>query len=127
MGSETQAQLAVQVAHDKNNVYFLLSRTDETVGEGDGIKLAVNGSKTVTVNADGSFTAGDHSGKGAVTVHEGEGALFELAVPKSALGIAGAASFTLCPTLIETVDGKTVTDTLTNGATVGYHPRVVLN
>ncbi len=126
VGSETQAQIAVQVAHDKDNVYFLLSRLDATAENGDSITLLLNGSVTVTVGADGSYTVGTHSGTGVAVSHEGVGTLIELAVPKDVLGLVGKTAFTLCPTLTEVENGKAVTDTFANAARTAYHPKVVL-
>lgn len=127
IGSETQAQLAVQVAHDKDNVYFLLSRLDATAEDGDSVILLLNGTVTVTVSSDGSYTVGSHSGDGVAVSHEGEGTLIELAIPKDVLGLVDKNAFTLCPTLIEQQEGTAVTDTFANAATAAYHPSVILD
>ncbi len=126
VGSESQAQLTVQTAHDKDNIYFLLSRLDETLTDGDSASLCINGTITVQIATDGSFTVGTYSGKGVSSIHEGEGILTELAIPKSVLGLKTATSFTLVPTLINADGGDAITDTFANADNTAYHPHVVL-
>ena len=125
VGSETQAQLAVQVAHDKDNVYFLLSRLDEELTDGDSVSLVLNGSITVAIGTDGGYTVGAYSGDG-VSVRHAEGVLTELAIPKKVLGLQTADSFTLTPALINKDGDSLVTDKLAHADTPARHPRVVL-
>jgi len=120
VGSESQAQLSVQTAHDKDNVYFLLSRFDEVLTSGDNVILHV-GDCVVTVLLDGSYTVGSVSGKGAAKLHGSiddntdtdEGVLIELAIPKTALGLATADSFRFAPVLTNADGSDAITDTLT--------------
>ena len=58
-----------------------------------------------------------------------EGMLIEVAVPKSAVGLAGADSFRVSPVLVnKDQSGSTVTDTMTVSTTdTTYWPSVVLD
>ena len=137
IGSESQAQLAVQTAHDKDNVYFLLSRMDTMLTSGDNVILHIDGDCVVTVALDGSYTVGNVSGKGVAKVHgtigdntdTDEGVLIELAIPKTALGLTNATSFALAPILTNVDDGDAITDTLTHADldTTARWPVVVLD
>ena len=121
VGSETQAQIAVQVAHDSENLYFLVSRLDEYLTEGDTvtlnvgvgasnfyrIKVGLSGLQAVEYVEGGTTKQTVSGGKAVVTVFgtvedakdKDMGASMEISVPKAALGIAGATSVTLSPSL----------------------------
>ncbi len=121
IGSETQAQITVQTAHDAENVYFLINRLDEYLTEGDTVTLniAVGASNyyRVKVGLDGDmkieYVEGGatkktvDSGKAAVKLfgtlgddaEKDKGAVIELSIPKADIGLANAASFKLSPAL----------------------------
>lgn len=111
VGSQTQAQVTLQAAHDAENVYFLLSRLDGYLTDGDTVTVCIADGKTsdyrITVDSRGNVT-GVHvenavaketfAAKAAVTVLGTEndnsntdaGVLYEVAVPKALLGLDGA-------------------------------------
>ena len=148
VGSESQAQLSVQVAHDKNNVYFLLSRIDSMLNTGDNasikiaadngayyrIDIALTGAYTVTYCENGNETAVT-KGSAAFKIHgtvnnnkyADTGVLTEFAIAKSDLKLENASSFKIMPSLINIDDGETITDTLSIADTVAYWPTVVLD
>ena len=147
VGSESQAQISVQTAHDKNNVYFLISRFDEMLTTGDNaiLRIAAGDNKyyRVTVSLDGSYSIvlcnggieiAVASGKGVSNVHgtigdntdTDEGVLTELAIPKSTLGLTNATSFAFAPMLTNIDDGNAIVDSLANADTFAYWPKVVL-
>ncbi len=111
VGSETQAQVTLRVAHDAENVYFLLSRLDADLTDGDTVTVCVAADKTCyyRITADGRGAVSGvyvenavekrtFTGRAAVTVHGTEnhagdtdtGVLLEVAVPKTQLGLVGA-------------------------------------
>lgn len=133
VGSESQAQMTVQAAHDKENVYFLVNRLDNDLTDGDSVTLNIGVAKEkyyrVTVALDGALSVcrvenGEKTeipvcGKAEVkifgTVNDStdtdEGAVYEITLPRDAFGISGT-SFKLRPEL-ENKDGDSViTDTL---------------
>ncbi len=121
IGSETQAQIAVQTAHDAENVYFLINRLDAYLTEGDSVTLniAVGASSyyRIKVGIDGivqtEYVEGGATkktvdgGKAVVKLFgtignaddRDEGAVIELSIPKANLGLTGAESFKLSPAL----------------------------
>ncbi len=142
VGSEGQAQMTVQVAHHAENVFFLVNRLDRDITDGDTITLMIGTEKNkysaFTLDTEGIrcfYTFEDGSKKhlqtratiavktfGSVndSTDVDEGILYELAVPKDALGIDGAGSFKICPVLHnvdaggeydDTFDGVELTDT----------------
>ncbi len=111
VGSETQAQVTLRVAHDAENVYFLLSRLDADLTDGDTVTVCVAADKTCyyRITADGRGAVSGvyvenavekrtFTGRAAVTVlgtenHAGDtdtGVLLEVAVPRAQLGLVGA-------------------------------------
>ena len=149
VGSESQAQLSVQVAHDDNNVYFLLSRIDSLLNAGDNasvciaadsntyyrIDISLTGSYTITYcHQNGSETVLS-TGNAAYKLHgmvnnsnsDDIGALFELAIAKSSVGLRTASSFKMLPSLINVDDGPAITDTLYVADDMACWPVVVLD
>ncbi len=133
VGSESQAQMTVQAAHDTENVYFLINRQDHDLTDGDTVILNVGVAKNryyrITVGLDGirSLERFDNGEKTALpacgaadvkifgTVNDSadkdEGAVFEITLPRAVFELNGM-SFKLCPEL-ENKDGDTViNDTL---------------
>ena len=137
IGSDSQAQITLRVAHDDANVYFLVSRLDNCLTSKDLVSVQIaDGAKSyyqVLINMDGS-TAVTKIGttsetistdsKAAVklfgtvdnTADTDEGAVFEIAVPKSLVGLSGKDSFAIRPMLVNADTGAAKMDTLT-GAT----------
>ncbi|MBQ9428631.1 MAG: exo-alpha-sialidase, partial [Clostridia bacterium] len=114
VGSETQAQVTLRAAHDKNNLYFLLSRLDTYLTEGDTVTINIAAGSTsyykLTLWLSGKATLEYYESsakKSSVDLEnvkvvlkgtlgnnddKDEGAVIELALPKSAVGLAGASS-----------------------------------
>ncbi len=116
VGSESQAQAALQVAHDKDNMYFLVNRLDYVVTSNDKAhvyiaasdggyyridvgttkdcvvyKVAKNGTETEVYNAKTAVTR--VSGTLNINaVSNDKGATTEISVPKSVLGLTSATS-----------------------------------
>ena len=151
VGSESQAQITLRTAHDDENVYFLISRLDYDLMSGDTTNICIaDGTSAyyrITVALDGTASISRVKGKTAKDIKADvqvsvklfgtadnssdtdEGALFELAVPKSAVGLGGKTSFQVCPVLInKDKSSSTVTDTLTvDTSDTTYWPSVVLD
>ena len=151
VGSETQAQITHQVAHDKDNVYFLINRLDTHLTNGDTVTLNIGTGKTeyyrIEVGFDGIRTVTYVNGgaetkkevRGTATVTPigtvgnnddiDEGALYEIAIPKDLVGLKGATSFKACPALANQDGMGVICDTLTGvGAFVtDLWPTVVLD
>ena len=130
VGSETQAQIAVQVAHDNNNVHFLISRLDEYLTDGDIVTLSIGISKTsyyrIKIDLSGNvkiehvdggtvkdtFTGGTAVIKLFGTLNQNSdkdtGALTEFSLPKELIGISEAPSFKLSLAL-DNKDGLGIT------------------
>ena len=125
----------MQTAHDDANVYFLVTRLDDYLTEGDNVTLHIAAGKNsyyrVKMAIDGTLTAEFVEG-GAVkqTVNGGKavvktfgtlgddtdkdrGALWELSLPKAAVGLLGATSFKLSPQLSNQDGIGAVSDGLT--------------
>lgn len=134
VGSESQAQITQQVAHDGENLYFLINRLDEYITSGDTVTINVGVDTMkyyrITVTLDGKCTVSYIEGGaekqqisgGTVAVKlygtldsnndKDEGAVIELAIPKTLVGMVGASSFKACPAL-ENQDGVgKISDTL---------------
>ena len=143
VGSESQAQITLQTAHDAENIYFLVCRPDNDLQSGDTALLHIaagdTGYYTVTLDLDGNYSVTKNgsstvlaSGKTVVKTFTApeSGAVIECAVPKSALGLVGAASFKVAPTLVNK-DGTAavISDTLTGISltSTANWPTVVLN
>ncbi len=151
VGSETQAQMTVRTAHDNNNVYFLISRADMYITEGDTVSISIGSSQTsyyrVNVDINGTVdietltngsVKGNVAGGNAVVKVLGtlgnnddkdEGAVIELCVPKALVGLNGAASFKICPSLSNQDGIGSTTDTLTGTSLFSTNrwPSVVLD
>jgi hypothetical protein len=130
VGSESQAQMTVQIAHDRDNVYFLINRLDYDITDGDSVTLyvAVDGRVCrVTVTIDGRVTVFNEKvgestdlGKASVEIFgtlndsrdADEGVLYEISLPKTALGIMGEECFKLRPELTNVDADCNVRDTL---------------
>ncbi len=138
VGSESQAQMTVQAAHDKENVYFLVNRLDYDLTDGDTVILNIGVAKTgyyrVTVGLDGMrsverFENGEETalplcGKAEVKVFgtvndstdKDEGAVYEITLPRELFELNGK-SFKLRPEL-ENKDGDTVINDTLNGVSL---------
>ena len=130
VGSESQAQVTLRTAHDAENVYFLLSRLDTDLCDGDTVTIHLGtddtayysvtadlkGSREITYYANGVTTKVENGGKAAVrifgTVQKStdadEGALIELSVPRKLVGLAGKATYPIRVELAN-ADGNTWT------------------
>ena len=151
VGSDSQAQITLRTAHDDENVYFLISRLDRYLMTDDATSIRIAaGEKTyyrVTVNMDGTATLAYVEGgfakkqdveiasavKVLGTVDDNsdtdEGAVFEIAVPKSAVGLSGKSALQVRPELVN-ADGDTkITDSLTdvNANNTTLWPSIVLD
>ncbi len=137
VGSECQAQATVQVAHDKNNVYFLVTRLDNYLTSKDSVKINIaDGSSnyyTVAINPKGAYTV-THSANGDVASGNAEsaaikrfgtvdinsnvdqGVYIEFAIPKATLGLTGKTSFKAMPALTNKDASSTVTEDTLTGA-----------
>lgn len=151
VGSESQAQATVRVAHDDENVYFLLSLLDYYLTGEDAVTVCVADTAVsdhrITVHADGratfeTYQAGQKLKSsafyGTKTVVKGtvndnsdkdEGVVIEIAVPKEALGLESANDMQLRLALNNLDGGETVTDTFTavSDAYTGQWPTVALD
>ena len=121
VGSESQAQMTVQVAHDSENVYFLVSRLDTYLTAEDTVTLLLgtgfasfyrivldrDGIDTLDYIENGGVVKTLSGGKAVVKLFgtlgdngdKDEGMSFEVSVPKALLGDA-ANGFTLSPSLV---------------------------
>ncbi|MBQ4557347.1 MAG: exo-alpha-sialidase [Clostridia bacterium] len=134
VGSETQAQATMQVAHDRDNVYFLVTRLDKCLTSKDAVKINVadgstnyytisinpKGAYTVThsVNGDiasGTATAAKRFGTVDINTNVDQGVYIEFAIPKSQIGVSGT-SFKVMPALTNKDASSTVTEDTLTGA-----------
>ena len=136
VGSLTQAQVTLRVAHDAENVYFLLSRWDRYLHDGDTVTVCIADGETCDYricmdsrgNAICTYVANALTKKtctvqGAATVFGTEndnsdtddGVLYEAAVPKVLLGLSDAAEIQVRLELKnkDAANEVTVTDTFT--------------
>ena len=136
VGSESQAQVTLRTAHDDENVYFLFSRLDEYMVTRDYVSVSVGVSDTeyytITVATNGMVTCHAYASGSLLRTVEGataqvavlgtlndnsdidEGALYEVSIPKSVLGLENAEQFVVALALSNTDTGNTVQDTMTN-------------
>ena len=135
VGSESQAQITLRAAHDDENVYFLVSRLDDFMTSSDAVMVCIGAGETadyrVVVGVDGSVSI-DHYSAGAKqssitggtavvkvlgTLNNNEdtdeGCVYEIAIPKSAVGLTGAKSFKVRPVLTNKDSNNVILDTLT--------------
>jgi hypothetical protein len=113
IGSKTQAQVALRVAQDNNNISFLVERLDYKLTSSDTvilyvgynnnsahykIELGLNGITGIYLNSNGTYTPlSASSAQSAVTLNGSadnagdtdEGYIIELSVPRSLIGAAG--------------------------------------
>ena len=151
VGSASQAQMTLRAAHDDENVYFLLSRLDYFLQDGDTmtvciaagaaadyrIMVGVDGIREIAYFANGTkqqtYTGGSAAVKVLGTVGNNEdtdeGYVVELSVPKALVGLSGAASFKVRPALANVDGSGTVADTLTgvSAFSTALWPTVVLD
>ena len=151
LGSESQAQVTLRTAHDDENLYFLISRLDYYLTDGDTVTVCVGAGATadyrITVNLAGEVTMDYYSngakknsvklGNAAVklfgTLNNNEdkddGAVIEMAVPKSLVGLAGKTEYPVRLELANQDGMGSVSDTF-HGASVfstKLWPKVVLD
>ncbi len=151
VGSQSQAQMTVQTAHDKENLYFLVNRPDYYLTAEDSIAINIaldtfrfyrvdvdmDGAVTVTYVVNGTEKSSFAAGKAAVKVYgtvgdnndTDEGALYEIAIPRSAVGMLGRDAFAISPVLYNRDAEGITTDTMTSvgGVDTSRWPRVVLD
>lgn len=135
VGSESQAQITLQTAHDEENIYFLITRLDKflTAKDTASVNIGIGQTQFYTVTADisgnvevtcfinGVKTDVACSTKAAVKVvgtidnnkDVDEGCVIEIAVPRSAVGLVGAESYLVRPELVNVDGNGFVRDTLT--------------
>ena len=151
VGSESQAQMTLRAAHDDENVYFLLSRSDDFLQDGDTMTVCIGAGAAadyrITVGIDGAMTI-DHfaggakqqtltGGRAAVRVlgtvgnndDRDEGYVAEIAVPKALVGLSGAKSFKVRPALANQDGSGSIADTLTgvSAFSTSLWPSIVLD
>lgn len=139
VGSDTQAQASFQVAHDKDNVYFLISRLDKYLNNGSDtatIYIAAGDTSyyTITCKLSGKYTITHTSGETVTNVTSSgsaiskilgttnyytdvdNGAYIELSIPKSEIGAANKTSLKVLPAIQnkDSATGEVTTDTLMN-------------
>lgn len=135
VGSKSQAQITEQVAHDKDNVYFLINRLDEYLRSGDEVIVNIGVGDMqyyrVTAKLDGTLSL-VYVDKGAETKVSGgkaavklygtidnnddvdEGAVIEISIPKALVKLNGATSFKACPALVNQDGVGSICDTIEN-------------
>ncbi|MBQ4150452.1 MAG: hypothetical protein IJC81_01430 [Clostridia bacterium] len=135
VGSKSQAQITEQVAHNENNVYFLINRLDNYLRSGDeaiiNIGVSDNQYYRVTAKLDGTCTI-VYVDKGAETKIDGgtakvkiygtvdnnndtdEGAVIEISIPKALVKLTNATSFKASPLLVNQDGNGVMCDTLAN-------------
>ena len=151
VGSESQAQMTLRAAHDDENVYFLLSRSDDFLQDGDTMTVCIGAGAAadyrITVGIDGAMTI-DHyangakqqtltGGRAAVRVlgtvgnndDRDEGYVAEIAVSKALVGLSGAKSFKVRPALANQDGSGSISDTLTgvSAFSTSLWPSIVLD
>ncbi|MBQ9133755.1 MAG: exo-alpha-sialidase [Clostridia bacterium] len=151
VGSDSQAQITLRTAHDDENIYFLISRLDYQLTSDDTATIRIaNGEKTyyrIVVGMDGtatlSYVEGGFAKKqdvqiasavkvlGTIDDNKGtdEGAVFEIAVPKSAVGLNGASAMQVRPELVNSDGNGKITDSLTDVSAnnTALWPSIALN
>ena len=151
VGSESQAQMTLRAAHDDENVYFLLSRSDDFLQDGDTmtvcigagaaadyrITVGVDGIRSIEHYANGAKQQTLAGGRAAVKVlgtvgnndDRDEGYVAEIAVPKSAVGLVGASRFKVRPALANQDGSGSISDTLTgvSAFSTSLWPTIVLD
>ena len=140
VGSASQAQITLQTAHDKNNLYFLIRRADNSLKTADtAIVYIASGASSyysITLDTSGNYTVQKSgssttlsSGTTAVKKVTG-GIVIECAIPKSAVGLTSATAFQVAPALKNTdSSAAAITDMLTGITTssTANWPSVILD
>ncbi|MBQ9133892.1 MAG: hypothetical protein IJX64_05110 [Clostridia bacterium] len=136
VGSDSQAQVTLRVAHDDKNVYFLFSRLDDCMVNRDYVTVNIGVSDneyyTLTVASNGILSCHYYLSGSLMRTVEGAsaevavlgtlgdntdtdtGALYEVSIPKSVLGLENAEQFVVSLALSNTDTGNTIYDTMTN-------------
>ena len=136
VGSDSQAQVTLRTAHDDENVYFLFSRLDDYMVNRDFVSVNIGVSEneyyTLTVASNGVLSCHYYLGSSLMRTVDGvkaqvavlgtlgdnsdtdTGALYEVSIPKSVLGLENAEQFFASLALSNTDDGNTVYDTMTD-------------
>ena len=151
VGSESQAQMTLRAAHDDENVYFLLSRSDDFLQDGDTMTVCIAAGAAadyrITVGVDGirsiehyvngakqqTLTGGTAAVKVLGTVGNNddrdEGYVAEIAIPKALVGLADAKSFKVRPALVNVDGSGSIADTLTgvSAFSTSLWPTIVLD
>ena len=151
VGSDSQAQVTLRTAHDDENVYFLISRNDYYLTSDDSATICIGVTDTseyrITADLEGNATLEYYSNgtlkssapftnvkvviKGTLNNNDDkdEGAIIELGIAKSEVGLTGKTSFPVRLALCNADGLGSITDTF-NGASAfltKYWPRVVLD
>ncbi len=151
VGSESQAQITLQTAHDTENLHFLINRLDNYVTSGDAVAVNIgvgkasyytvavdmNGNVKITSFVNGATAKVNADVKAVVKTvgtvdnnkDEDEGCVIEITVPKDVLGIADAKEYLVRPELVN-VDGRgIIRDTLTGASyyATTFWPKVILD
>ena len=135
VGSESQAQITLQTAHDNDNVYFLINRLDNYLTADDAVSVNVgvgqasfytvnvdmNGKVSVTSFVNGIIADVSADAKAVVKTYgtlgdnkdTDEGCVIEISVPKKAIDVAEASSYLARPELFNVDGDGLVRDTLT--------------
>ncbi|MBQ8837341.1 MAG: S-layer homology domain-containing protein [Clostridia bacterium] len=151
VGSETQAQITVRTAHDNDNVYFLISRLDTYITDGDTATICIgagtsnyyrvivglDGVQSISYVEGGSVKSTVTGGNAVVKVlgtvgnneDKDEGVVTEVSIPKALVGLSGASSFAINPSLSNRDGSGSTNDTLTGVSTftTTRWPSVVLD
>ena len=151
VGSETQAQITLRTAHDNDNVYFLISRLDTYITEGDTtticigagtssyyrVAVSLEGIDYITYVENGAAKSTTAGGNAVVKVFgtvgnnedKDEGVVTEISIPKALVGLDGETSFTVNPSLSNQDGSGSTSDTLTgvSAFTTTRWPSVVLD
>ena len=149
--SASQAQMTLRAAHDDENVYFLLSRSDYFLQDGDTMTVCIAADATadyrITVGVDGirsieyfvsgarqrTLTGGTAAVKVLGTVGNNddrdEGYVAEIAIPKALVGLSDAKRFKVRPALVNVDDSGSIGDTLTgvSAFSTKLWPEIVLD
>ena len=151
VGSESQAQASLRVAHDNDNVYFLVSLVDYYLTSEDSVAVCIADSIVsdyrINVKLDGTATFDKYTfGKqvntsrlnGVKTIIKGtvnnnsdmdDGAIIEISIPKSMLAIEGKSEFGARLALVNNDGNGYVADTFTGASDIytEYWPKVALD
>lgn len=151
IGSATQAQMTVQTAYDKDNLYFLVNRLDNYLTAEDAVEINVSPEDfrfyRISVGMDGAVTVsyvdcgatkntasvGNASVKVYGTVGNNadidEGVLYEISVPRSVVGMQSKDAFAISPILYNCDAVGVTKDTMSGvgGVNTSRWPTVILD